>query len=138
MHRRETSRPRFEQIFACRSVETPIIIIGAKARNVRVVPSRRRELEVVARYCAPVIDDKKESSPRSLLLRTRPICINETGKSALRKNISTKGSLKLNCISKGSAIPDGSSFAAGDFSCLESQLSHFVINKPFSLHFSCH
>lgn len=81
-------------------VEILVIIIGAKARNVRVVPSRRRELEVVARYCAPVIDDKKESSPRSHLLRTRPICINETGKSASRKNISAKGSRKLNCISR--------------------------------------
>jgi len=48
-------------------------------------PERRRGLEVVARYCAPVIDDKKESLlARSLLLRTRSIRINETGKRALR------------------------------------------------------
>lgn len=47
------SRPRFEPIFTRRSVEALIIIIGAKARNVRVVPSRRRELEVVARYVRP-------------------------------------------------------------------------------------
>jgi predicted RNA polymerase sigma factor len=42
-------------------------------------------LEVAARYCAPVINDKKESSPRSLLLRARSIRINETGKRALRE-----------------------------------------------------
>jgi hypothetical protein len=81
---------------------------------------------------------QKGISPSLAFTPNSTICINETGKRALREKCKRKGIVQIKLHLQGNRryLPEVY-LQTANFSCLKSQLSHFIINKPFILHFPC-